>query len=785
MSLQNTILLVDDNKSFREGLSISLKDEGYSIQEAESGTSALEILKNKRPDIVVADIRMPEMDGIELLKKMKELEVDSPVIIMTAHASIDVAVEAMRQGAFDFIEKPFRAKDLELKIKKGLEKLSLLKEVKRLSRENEYLKMEAKSRYNTDEIIGNSEKMQVVYALLEKVSSSNSNVLILGESGTGKELAARAIHYKSSRSTKPFIKINCSVYPEGLLESELFGHEKGSFSGALKSRIGRFEMADGGTIFIDEIGDVTPQVQIKLLRVLQEKEFERIGDNKTRHVDVRIIAATNKNIEELIKKGEFREDLYYRLNVISIHLPPLRERREDIPLLVNHFIEKCQGENGPARKNKIISISPEALEELKKYSWPGNIRELENVIERAIVMAEGSVIEIHDLPLGIKLSSLTAPPYSKTDDSSLTDAIEGYEKELIGKAFSSCNGGISKTADVLGVERNALRYKLKKYGFIMLFIAALTFLFPVKVLYAGNVDIKNKLDILWSKISEAKVNIGNIEKTQIGIENKSVAISENIEIIKRNSPGIKFTAGSKLDPLLNEINSLSKEYSSLQKRKSTVRKNIISYAHEFQSLGNIRLKELTVEFENLENLEDPNIRKKTLIEILTLEKQISETGSLIADKVAKKDSEDINISIKMSDDENDIDEITEDLEYLDDNINVLLKSLQNLHNELDYLYTAKDAKIRMLGIIKKLQAGDRFSPTESINASNIQNDIDEIDMHINGIKKSISGYEHQLAELKTISIKLNSRITNLTGPKTETHSESDFTNNPHNKQNVR
>jgi len=783
MSLQNTILLVDDNKSFREGLSISLKDEGYSIQEAESGTSALEILKNKRPDIIVADIRMPEMDGIELLKKIKELEADSPVIIMTAHASIDVAVEAMRQGAFDFIEKPFRAKDLELKIKKGLEKLSLLKEVKRLSRENEYLKMEAKSRYNTDEIIGNSEKMQSVYALLEKVSSSNSNVLILGESGTGKELAARAIHYKSNRSTKPFIKINCSVYPEGLLESELFGHEKGAFSGALKSRIGRFEMADGGTIFIDEIGDVTPQVQVKLLRVLQEKEFERIGDNKTRHVDVRIIAATNKNIEELIKKGGFREDLYYRLNVISIFLPPLRERREDIPLLINHFIEKCQGENGPARKNKIIAISPEALEELKKYSWPGNIRELENVIERAIVMAEGSVIEVHDLPLGIKSSSSAAlPPYSKTDDSSLTDAIEGYEKELIGKAFSSCNGGISKTADVLGVERNALRYKLKKYGFIMLFIAALTFLFPVKVLYAGNVDIKNKLDILCSKISEAKMNIGNIEKTQIEIENKSVAISENIEIIKRNSPRIKFTAGSKLDPLLNEINSLSKEYSSLQKRKSTARKNITSYAREFQSLGNIRLKELTTEFENLE---DQNIRKKALIEILTLEKQISEAGSLIADKTTKEDSEDINIIIKMSDDENDIDEITEDLEYLDDNINVLLKSLQNLHNELDYLYTAKDAKIRMLGIIKKLQAGDRFSSIESINASNIQNDIDEIDMHISGIKKSISDYENQLAELKAISDKLNSRITNLTGPKTETHSESDFINYPHNKQNVR
>ena len=373
----STILLVDDKSSMRKVLKQTLESDQIVILEAEDGEKALETIKSKHVDLVITDIKMPKLDGMTLLKMIKESDNEIVVIIMTAYGTIETAVEAMKLGAYDYITKPFSTEQVKLTVEKAIERQKLLYE-------NKYLREKLNDQYNYKRIVGNSAPMQPVYELIEKVAPTDTAVLIRGDSGTGKELVAHAIHFNSRRKEKPFIKVNCAVLADSLLESELFGHEKGSFTGAAGKRIGRFELANGGSIFLDEIGDISPATQVKLLRVLQEKEFERVGGSESIKADVRVIAATNKNLEEAIKKGTFREDLFFRLNVVPIFVPPLRERKEDVERLASHFLTRYSLE----ANKKINKIEKKALELMSRYNWPGNVRELENAIQRAVVLAD-------------------------------------------------------------------------------------------------------------------------------------------------------------------------------------------------------------------------------------------------------------------------------------------------------------------------------------------------------------------------------------------------------------
>jgi len=452
---KSNILIVDDDKNICKMIDASLrKERKYEIQTALNGEACLKSIQESTPDLILMDIQMPGIDGIETLQKIKQEDPRIPVIMMTAHGTIERAVTSMKLGAYDFITKPFARDRLLVTVQNALLNSSLKKEV-------DELRSELKSKYTFDNIIGQSGVMQDVFKAVEKVINSNVTVLIQGESGTGKELIARAIHFHSkARANKPFVAVNCSALPESLLESELFGHEKGSFTGAAGRRIGKFEMANTGTIFLDEIGLMPPATQSKVLRILQEREFERVGGNELIKVDVRVISATNKDLEEEMKKSEFREDLYYRISVFPIKLPPLRERREDIPLLAAHFLNKFNQHEG----KQIEGISPDALDLMMAYNWPGNVRELENAMERAVVLAAGNEILAKDLPAAVR--SLGEKRIYESDNT-LASWIEKLEEEALRQALLECEGNISATAKKLGIGRATIYRKAKKYGLPM------------------------------------------------------------------------------------------------------------------------------------------------------------------------------------------------------------------------------------------------------------------------------------------------------------------------------
>ncbi len=455
-----TILVIDDERSMREFLSIMLEREGYSVVTKDNGNDALEFIRKNKCDLIITDIKMPKMSGIDILRESMALHPNTPVIMITAFASTEVAVEAMKLGAYDYITKPFNVDEIKIIIKNAIEKKSLFDE-------NISLREELKGRYQFSNIVGKSDKIQKVFELIMKVANSKSTVLITGESGTGKELVARAIHHNSDRKDKPFVSISCGAIPETLLESELFGHQKGAFTGADSDKKGLFEVADGGTFFLDEVSEAPPSIQAKLLRVLQEKEFKRVGSVKDIKVDVRVIAATNKNLHKLIEDGKFREDLYYRLNVIPIELPSLRERKEDIPLLVSHFINKYNSIN----KKGIKGIRPETMEKLERYVWRGNIRELENVIERAVTLEIADNIYPESLPDEIRnyeiepLKIVIEPLKSDipSEGLNLEDYISKVEKDIILNALEKTGWVKKKAAELLNMSFRSFRYKLQKY----------------------------------------------------------------------------------------------------------------------------------------------------------------------------------------------------------------------------------------------------------------------------------------------------------------------------------
>ncbi len=437
------ILVVDDEAIIRESLRDWFNDAGYQVLTAENGPQALEIMEKDKPSIAVVDLVMPGMDGIELLKKVKEVSPNVDVIIITAYASIPTAIAAIREGAYDYIEKPFSPEKVELLINK-------LVEHQRLIEENISLHQQLEKRYRFENIIAKSAKMQQIIELIKVVAKSNATVLITGESGTGKELVARAVHSQSYRKDKTFVPVSCAALPESLLESELFGHEKGAFTGAHAQRKGKFEFANRGTLFLDEIGEMSANIQVHLLRVLEAKEFTRVGGNELIRVDVRVISATNKDLEKTIASGQFREDLYYRLNVVTIELPPLRERKEDVLLLAQHFLKKFTVEN----QKEISGFSPEVTDFLLRYQWPGNVRELENTIERAVILTQNSNIEITDL------LQKNSPLVSST----LTGrSLKDVERSHILNIINETGGNYSEAARILAVSRATLYNKTKVY----------------------------------------------------------------------------------------------------------------------------------------------------------------------------------------------------------------------------------------------------------------------------------------------------------------------------------
>ncbi len=448
-----TILVVDDEESVRKLLTAVLKKEGYTVETAEDGRQAVEKARLIKPALVIMDIRMPNLDGLSAFKAIREENKEVLVILMTAFAAVETAVEAVKLGAYDYIIKPFNIDEVKLLIKRAMQVQTLTEEVK-------VLREELYSNYRLDKLLTNSPKMQELYRIIGKVASTSATVLLSGESGTGKELIANTIHYNSLRSHGPLVKVNCGALPESLLESELFGHEKGAFTGAAARKLGRFELANKGTIFLDEIGEVSQSLQVKLLRVLQEREFERVGGTELVKTDIRIIAATNRNLEDMVAKGTFREDLYYRLNVVSIHVPPLRERREDIPLLADYFLHKYAQEN-----NRTMSMFDlETCSLLADYNWPGNVRELANVVERAVIMSTGCVIFPEDLPQALSRQQIVAMEASSDyTGQSLKEIIKQVERNVIKQALAHNNGNKVKTAKDLGMSRRALLYKIEEY----------------------------------------------------------------------------------------------------------------------------------------------------------------------------------------------------------------------------------------------------------------------------------------------------------------------------------
>ncbi len=446
------ILVVEDGQSQREMLRDFLVREGHAVAEAENGDTAIQSVLKGHFDMILLDYKMPGMDGMQVLKEVKKINPEIDVIIITAYGTIETAVDAMKAGAIDYITKPVEFDELLIHVDRVSERRTLI-------RENEVLRQELSEKGVTmDKIIYQSHKMDVLINMASRIAVSRATVLIKGESGTGKELLARLIHNLSPRSAKVISVVNCSALPESLLESELFGHEKGAFTGATARRIGRFEEADGGTLFLDEIGDITASVQVKLLRFLQEREFQRVGGNQTIHSDVRIISATNRDLESKVKDGTFREDLFYRLNVVVMDMPPLRERKEDVPLLIDHFLKRFAADNG---KN-VTGITSEARDLLLKYDYPGNVRELENIIERAVVISRNSVISVDDLPFDE--DRIHPENAGKKGEGLLRESIEEMERKLILEAMEKSGDHQTKAAEILGISERMLRYKLKKYG---------------------------------------------------------------------------------------------------------------------------------------------------------------------------------------------------------------------------------------------------------------------------------------------------------------------------------
>jgi two-component system NtrC family response regulator len=443
------ILIVDDEKNYLVVLEALLSGEGYEVETANSGQRALGLVEEEEPDLVITDMRMPRLSGLELIQALAERAADLPVVVMTAYGTVENAVEAMKSGAVDYITKPFENRELLLTVERALR-------LRRLMTQNRLLREELGKGKGFGEIIGESRAMKEVFELVEKVAATKATTLITGESGTGKELVARAIHARSPRAGESFIAVNCMALTETLLESELFGHEKGSFTGASSRRKGRFELADKGTLFLDEVGEIPASVQVKLLRVLQERTFERVGGDQPITVDVRIVAATNRDLSRAVKEGIFREDLYYRLNVVRIDIPPLRERPEDLPALVAHFVGKYAGEVGRAAPE----VSPEAMRRIYDHPWPGNVRELENALERAVILA-GPEIRPSDLPLEVQPVKEEA---SLPTGMSLTEALEDLEVRMIRRALAESEGVAARAAEALGLTKSNLAYKLKKYG---------------------------------------------------------------------------------------------------------------------------------------------------------------------------------------------------------------------------------------------------------------------------------------------------------------------------------
>ena len=444
--MKETVLVIEDEKLMRVTIEDSLKASGYNVIACENGAEGLAAFKDCSCGVVVTDIRLPDKNGMEILREITSLS-DVPVIVMTAFGTIKDAVDAMKIGAFDYITKPFPLDEFRLLIERALE-------MKRLREDNIRLRKDINRYFCFPNIIGESAAMKKVFSIIEKISASDSTALILGESGTGKELIATTIHYQSRRKDKPLIKVNCAALSETLIESELFGHEKGAFTGAIRRKPGRFELANGGTIFLDEIGDMPLSTQTKLLRVIQEMTFERVGGTDTLSIDVRLLAATNKNIEDEVKAGRFREDLYYRLNVIPVVIPPLRERREDIPELVDFALNKCR-----SRLTKTVRFSKDALNALLQYDYPGNVRELENIVERGATLAASDVIENDDLPSVV---------FKKTESNgslSLAEVAAGAEKEHIIRMLAMAGGNKTKAAEMLGISRKTLWEKMNVYGF--------------------------------------------------------------------------------------------------------------------------------------------------------------------------------------------------------------------------------------------------------------------------------------------------------------------------------
>ena len=449
------ILIIEDNETLREGMGQVLAKMGLTVDQASDGAAALALLETSPASLVITDYRMAGMDGLEVLRRIKKMAPATEVLIITAYGSIELAVQAMQLGAADFIAKPFSHEELKLRVGKILQKIEQEEKLSRLHDENTYLRQELEEACHIGELIGESAKMQELYRSIAKVAKTDSTVILYGESGTGKELVAHAIHAGSNRASHPFIRVHCGALAEGVLESELFGHEKGAFTGALRRKRGRFELAHSGTIFLDEIGDITPGTQVKLLRVLQEREFERVGGEQTLTVDVRVIAATHRDLPALVEEGKFRKDLYYRLHIIPLYLPPLRERGQDILLLAGHFLQRiCRNLGRP-----LLTLTPSAEKVLLAYGWPGNVRELENILERATVLAEGEAIEDRDLPI-----SMDHIPAAADQAHTLDGMLDQMEKAAIERAMAQAHGVKMEAARILGIKTSALYYKLEKHG---------------------------------------------------------------------------------------------------------------------------------------------------------------------------------------------------------------------------------------------------------------------------------------------------------------------------------
>lgn len=444
--MKPTVLIVDDEKNIREGLARALRLH-YDVLTAESGAAALQLLSGQSVDVMLSDLRMPGMDGMTLMQRALASSPGLICILLTAYGNIETAVEAMRQGAADFLTKPVNLDQLELVLKRVLHS-------RKAETENRRLKEQLDSKFGLENIIGNSPQMQEVFDTVRQVASSRATVLVQGESGTGKELVAKAIHQLSSRKNGAFVPVHCAALSPTLLESELFGHEKGAFTGAAERRQGRFEMADGGSLFLDEIGEVDASVQVKILRALEERRFERVGGQETVEVDTRLIAATNRDLKKMVEEGSFREDLFYRLYVVVIHLPPLRQRQGDIPLLLKHFLETFNRENG----RSIEGFSPDALDQLTRYAWPGNVRELRNAVEQMVVLSRSERIGVRDLPSQIRESAAEGPSVS-------AGTLEEIEKQAIRNALKATGGNRTRAAEQLGISRRTLHRKIAEYGF--------------------------------------------------------------------------------------------------------------------------------------------------------------------------------------------------------------------------------------------------------------------------------------------------------------------------------